>query len=161
MTRTTTTTKAPRGVVAAAATMIELLLLLGELSKQPNLLHASGVELSHGAQITTAQGLILKPRSSSLAVVFEMLSYTATSLERTSRVASQQSLRWSLVLSIQTYLEGVSTGEEEDDTEFNQSIDSWIEVVDQDAGVLRTKKRAAGELDKDTEDSLLVCRDLL
>jgi hypothetical protein len=66
-----------------------------------------------------------------------------------------------LVKKQKAYLEGVSTGEEEDNTKFNQSIDSWIEVVDQDAGALRTKKCAAGEPDKDTEDSLSVRRDLL
>jgi len=35
-----------------------------------------------------------------------------------------------LVKKRKAYLEGVSTREEEDDTEFNQLIDSWIEIVD-------------------------------
>jgi hypothetical protein len=66
-----------------------------------------------------------------------------------------------LVKKRKVYLECVSTGEKEDNIEFNQSIDSWIEVVDQDAGVLRTKKPAAGKPDKDTDDSLSARRDLL
>jgi hypothetical protein len=66
-----------------------------------------------------------------------------------------------LVKKRKAYLEGVSTREEEDNTKFNQSIDSWIEVVDQDASVLRTKKRTASEPDRDTKDLLLVRKDLL
>jgi hypothetical protein len=65
-----------------------------------------------------------------------------------------------LVKKQKTFLERVRIGKEENNTEYNTSIDTWIEIVDQEADALHTKKWAAGEPDKDTEDSLLVCRDL-
>jgi hypothetical protein len=41
-------------------------------------------------------------------------------------------------------LAGVGSGEEENSSEYNIVIDEWIKVVDDDAGALRTRKRAQG-----------------
>jgi hypothetical protein len=55
---------------------------------------------------------------------------------------------------------GLDASEEENFSEYNIVIDEWIKVVDDDAGALRTRKRAQGLPDADTEDSLSVRRDL-
>lgn len=57
-------------------------------------------------------------------------------------------------------LAGVGSGEEESSSEYNIVIDEWIKVVDDDAGALRTRKRAQGLPDANTKDSLSVRRDL-
>jgi hypothetical protein len=66
-----------------------------------------------------------------------------------------------LVKRRKEYLAGVSTGEiQEPETEYTIAIDSWIEVLDEEAEDLKIRKRAAGEADRDTQDSLSVRRDL-